>query len=102
MRRYRRISIPPSTDSMSDAQDASGLFAKATEILRESTPVLTFGVDPALGRAKAKAIREITESLCSLLEKGGVLENIDKQAKALGMEVLGVQQMTLQARKRTK
>lgn len=100
--KHRRISFPPSRDSMSDAQDASGLFAKATEILRETGPAAPSTVDPALGRARGKSVRDIAKRLCSLLEEGGSLENIDKEAKALGMEVLGIQQLTLQARKRTK
>lgn len=83
-----------------ESEEASGFFAKATDILR-ATPALPATIDTNLARAKARSIRAMAEALCAALEGGAPLIAIDDKAKALGMEVLGVQQMTLQARKRS-
>lgn len=98
MRRQRSISIPPNAMSK-ETQEASGYFTRATEILRD-TPSTPPGVENYLGCQRAKTIREISHRLCDALENGGALETIDKHAKALGMEVLGVQQLTLTSRMR--
>lgn len=84
-----------------EPEEASGFFAKATDILRHQTPPPP-GVDPALAKAKAQAIRAAAAAVVDALESGLSLQIIDDKAKALGMEVLSVQTMTLQARKRSK
>ncbi len=100
--RRRSISIPPmETMSKETQEQASGFFAKANEILK-GAPVQPATVDAALGRVRSKAIKEISQRLCDALEGGGSLESIDKFAKLLGMEVLGIQQLTLTARLRKK
>jgi hypothetical protein len=84
-----------------ETEEASGCFAKATNILKVSALPAVPLVDVALARAKAQAIRQLATQLCEALEGGMPLGAIDEKAKKLGMEVLTVQQMTLQARKRT-
>ena len=83
-----------------ESDEASGFFAKATDILRAS-PASAPRVDPALAKAKAHAIRAAAAAVVEALESGATLQIIDDKAKALGMEVLSVQTMTLQARKRS-
>ena len=83
-----------------ESEEASGFFAKATDILRATPTPAPTTIDPNLGRAKARSIRAMAEALCAALEGSAPLGSIDEKAKTLGMEVLGVQQMTLQARKR--
>ena len=98
--RHRRLSQPPSNMSK-ESEEASGFFAKATDILRAS-PAAAQRIDPALAKAKASAIRSAAAALVDALESGATsLQLIDDKAKALGMEVLSVQTMTLQARKRS-
>jgi hypothetical protein len=84
-----------------ETEEASGFFAKATDILR-AQPAATARIEPALANAKARIIREAAKLLCEALESGAQLGAIDEKAKTLGMEVLSVQSMTLQARKRSK
>lgn len=84
-----------------ETEEASGCFAKATDILKVSALPAVPAIDVALARSKAQAIRVLAKALCEALEGGAPLGAIDDKAKVLGMEVLGVQQMTLQARKRT-
>lgn len=83
-----------------ESEEASGFFAKATNILRTQT-VPPPAIEPSLAHAKANVIREAARALCDALESGALLGSIDDKAKALGMEVLAVQQMTLKARKRS-
>jgi len=83
-----------------ETEEASGFFSKATDILR-AQPLAPLAVDPALAKAKAQAVRSAARALCDALESGAALASIDDKARALGMEVLAVQQMTLQARKRS-
>lgn len=83
-----------------ESEEASGFFAKATDILR-ATPAAAQCVEPSLAKAKASAIRSAAAALVDALESGAPLQSIDDKAKSLGMEVLSVQTMTLQARKRS-
>ncbi len=83
-----------------ETDEASGFFAKATDILR-AQPASAPRVDPSLAKAKAAAIHAAARALVDALESGATLQLIDDKAKALGMEVLSVQTMTLQARKRS-
>lgn len=100
MSKRSRLSYPPINMSKEN-EEASGCFAKATDILKLSALPAVPAIDVALARAKANAIRQLANQLCEALEGNAPLGSIDDKAKKLGMEVLTVQQMTLQARKRT-
>jgi hypothetical protein len=84
-----------------ESEDASGFFTKATEILTGAKSPAPAVIDSSLAHAKAQAVRAAARQLVDALEGGASLGLIDDKAKALGMEVLAVQQMTLQARKRS-
>lgn len=88
--------------SSKEAEEASGFFAKASEILNGAKTPAPAAVDPTLAKTKAQAVRAAARALVDALEGGASLGLIDDKAKALGMEVLAVQQMTLQARKRSQ
>lgn len=98
MSKHRRLSYPPMSK---ETEEASGCFARAANILKVSALPTVPAIDVALARSKAQAIRALAKALCEALESGAPLGSIDDKAKVLGMEVLSVQQMTLQARKRT-
>ncbi len=87
----RRSSVPP----MTEAQLAQESFAKASDILaivHPPQPNRRFTTDAA-------EVRKLASELIELLEQGGELQAIDSKATALQMKCLGIQQLTLRARR---
>jgi hypothetical protein len=70
-------------------------FAKASDILaltQPPKPSRKFTTD-------AVEVRKLADELGFLLEQGGELKDIDAKATALQMKCLGLQQLTLRARR---
>ncbi len=87
----RRNSVPPLTE----AKQAQESFAKASDILALKAPPRTarkFSTDAA-------EVRKLADELVALLDEGGELQAIDAKATALQMKCLGIQQLTLRARR---
>ena len=84
-----------------DAQQAKQRFEASQRILKEASSETRMKIRVSSDVIDhSRRIRAAAERLCDLLEAGGDLDAIDRTARLVGAEALGVQSFTLRARAR--